>query len=144
MFQPYQHAPARGRLALRAACGRVFMVRFCLFDARFGSGPSTQAVQRAGKARIANADIKIIEVTDAVARQVIRANSRMGFSEMLGDAPHTGNIVGRGDVLEVTIWEFLRRPFSAAKPPSAQADQRNPGRFRGLDPANRLAGDDGR
>jgi len=46
-----------------------------------------------------------VDVTDAVTRQVLQANSGLLFSEVLGDAPPIGSIVGRGDVLGITIWE---------------------------------------
>jgi polysaccharide export outer membrane protein len=36
---------------------------------------------------------------------VIDANRASLFSETLGDAPPTGSIVGRGDMLQVSIWE---------------------------------------
>jgi polysaccharide export outer membrane protein len=54
---------------------------------------------------VGTADIKVVEVTEAVARQVIADNRSILFSEVLGDALPAGTVVGRGDVLEVTIWE---------------------------------------
>lgn len=69
------------------------------------SGPSSRAVQAASGKGLGNADIKIVDVTDAVTRQVLQANSGLLFSEVLGDAPPIGSIVGRGDVLGITIWE---------------------------------------
>jgi polysaccharide export outer membrane protein len=54
---------------------------------------------------VATAPIKIIEVTDAVARRVLIADRSKCFSETLGNAPPTGTIIGPGDVLQVNIWE---------------------------------------
>jgi polysaccharide export outer membrane protein len=70
-----------------------------------GGGPSSRDIKSAGNSSVANADIKIIDVNDAVARQVLAANRAASFSESLGDAPRIGTMIGRGDVLEVTIWE---------------------------------------
>jgi polysaccharide export outer membrane protein len=69
------------------------------------SGPTSRAVHAAPGRGLGNADIKIIDVNDAVTRQVLQANSGLLFSEVLGDGPPIGSIVGRGDVLGVTIWE---------------------------------------
>lgn len=69
------------------------------------SGPTSRAVNSAPSTGLGNADIKIVDVNDAVTRQVLQANSGLLFSEVLGDAPPIGSIVGRGDVLGITIWE---------------------------------------
>jgi len=69
------------------------------------SGPTSRAVHAAPGRGLGNADIKIVDVTDAVTRQVLQANSGLLFSEVFGDAPPIGSIVGRGDVLGITIWE---------------------------------------
>jgi polysaccharide export outer membrane protein len=51
------------------------------------------------------ANIQIIKVTDAVARQVAAASRPALFSEALGEVPSAGTVIGRGDVLQVSIWE---------------------------------------
>lgn len=69
------------------------------------AGPSAGDIKRANKQDVANADIKIIDVTDGVARQVIASMRASTFAESLGDVAPAGSIVGRGDVLDVAIWE---------------------------------------
>ena len=69
------------------------------------SGPNAQAVGGASKHPVGTAPIQIIEVTDSVARQAMAASRSQLFSETLGDVPPIGSIIGRGDVLAVTIWE---------------------------------------
>ena len=69
------------------------------------SGPSGHAIAHAGAASVATAPIQIIKVNDTVARRVLAAHQASLFSLALGDAPSAGHIIGRGDVLEVTIWE---------------------------------------
>lgn len=70
-----------------------------------GAGPSTGAVVRADGAALASADIKIIDVTDDVARRVFASAQASQFSESLGDGVPVGSIVGKGDVLDIAIWE---------------------------------------
>ena len=68
------------------------------------SGPSTRNINGA-TATPEGAAIKIIDVTDAVARSIV-ANSRQAlFSEELGEGTVIGSVVGKGDVLDIAIWE---------------------------------------
>lgn len=69
------------------------------------NGPTTKSVRSAGDEVIGSGNIQIIHVTDAVARQVASANRGAEFSEALGDVPPAGTVIGRGDVLQVSIWE---------------------------------------
>jgi len=69
------------------------------------AGPSTKMVNRAQDAPLADSNIKIIDVSDAVARQVLASNRTASFSSMLGDGLVAGSVVGRGDVLDIAIWE---------------------------------------
>jgi polysaccharide export outer membrane protein len=69
------------------------------------AGPSSKAINRTGHEALANADIRIVDVTDVVARQVIASSRLALFSETLGDALPIGSVVGRGDVLDIAIWE---------------------------------------
>jgi polysaccharide export outer membrane protein len=54
---------------------------------------------------VANAPIRVIDVTDTLARNIRAAQRTELFSETLGDAPATQSIIGPGDLLQVTIWE---------------------------------------
>lgn len=69
------------------------------------AGPSSRAVTRSDGAIMANASIKIIDVSDAVARRIIASKRDSLFSEALGDGYAAGSIIGRGDVLDIAIWE---------------------------------------
>jgi len=96
-------AGTRGRLNIIAAGIMVLSLAAC---ASVGaSGPSTKAIYNAGKGGVGTTDIKIVEVTDTTASQVLAAGRSALFSEALGDAPAAGTVIGYGDVLEVTIWE---------------------------------------
>lgn len=63
------------------------------------------AVGRADGERVGNADIRIIDLDSQVTQQV-RASARTAyFSESLGDGYEIGSVVGKGDVLDIAVWE---------------------------------------
>jgi polysaccharide biosynthesis/export protein len=68
-------------------------------------GPSTRMVRHAASQPLGSADIKVVDVSEAVARQAVASSRATLFSQAIGDAPPEEMIIGRGDVLEVTIWE---------------------------------------
>jgi len=69
------------------------------------NGPSTRTIRHAEQESVGSGKIQIIPVTEAVARQVESASREIEFARILGDAPPAGTIVGRGDVIQVSIWE---------------------------------------
>ncbi|HUD28697.1 MAG TPA: polysaccharide biosynthesis/export family protein [Novosphingobium sp.] len=69
------------------------------------SGPSTRSVSAAEQSAVSGAGIKIIDVTDAVARGILASNRQALFSESLGEGRAIGSVVGKGDVLDIAIWE---------------------------------------
>jgi len=86
-----------------ATAAMLFAVAGC---SSFGaSGPNTRGVRAASSRTVDNADIKIVEVTDAVTRQVLTGYRSDGFADTLGDAPLPGTVIGRGDILDISIWE---------------------------------------
>ena len=71
--------------------------------ASFGaSGPSGKAVRGAAAM---DARIKVVELTEPVARRVMAGQQRASLAEALGDAPLRGTLVGPGDILDIAIWE---------------------------------------
>ena len=70
------------------------------------SGPSTGRIVRAAQATDpAIARIRVIELTDAAVQRAQSVHRRGNLLDQLGDTATNGAIVGRGDTLEVTIWE---------------------------------------
>lgn len=69
------------------------------------SGPTTSRVRHASDESVGASNIQIIPVTDAVARQVAATSRPALFSEALGEPPPVGTLIGRGDILQVLIWE---------------------------------------
>lgn len=71
-----------------------------------GAGPSTGQITRAAKAPSASdAGIAIIDVNDAVAREIVSRDRQVPFSESLGEGRAIGSVIGNGDVLDIAIWE---------------------------------------
>lgn len=69
------------------------------------AGPSTGRISHAGQSLMGQADVKVIELTDSVVRKVLASNQRVNFSALLGEGVPVGEIVGKGDVLDIAIWE---------------------------------------
>jgi polysaccharide export outer membrane protein len=70
------------------------------------AGPTTREVRKADKpAGAAAAVIQIVDVDDAVARQLLAERSLRMFSETLGTSEAGSEKLGPGDVVEVNIWE---------------------------------------
>jgi polysaccharide biosynthesis/export protein len=68
-------------------------------------GPTSSAISRADGVVLGNAQIRVIDVTDAVARRVMNAQRMPSLSQTIGDAAPTDSVIGRGDLLQVTVWE---------------------------------------
>jgi polysaccharide export outer membrane protein len=68
------------------------------------SGPGRKAIEKA-PAQSEIQGIQIVPVTDSVARSLKVNTQTPGFAETLGNAPPVGMVIGRGDVLEISIWE---------------------------------------
>ena len=90
----------------RRACFLLICAMLAGCSTLGSSGPSTQAVKHAARAAPEGADqIKIVTLDAAAARRVINAGSSRLLSEMLGDGVPFGAVVGKGDVLDISVWE---------------------------------------
>lgn len=70
------------------------------------TGPSTGSIKKAENTGVVdNANIKVIDVTDAVARDILVSSRPFLFSENLGEGRPIGSVIGQGDVLDISIWE---------------------------------------
>lgn len=69
------------------------------------SGPSTKSIRAERDQSIDAAQIKLIDVTDAVTRNIIAHTHHASFVEDLGEGRPIGSVIGQGDVLDVAIWE---------------------------------------
>lgn len=69
------------------------------------SGPSASKIVQADQSALASSQIRVIDLTDAVARQVSAATDQTSFSRTIGGAGPIGSVLGPGDAVDVTIWE---------------------------------------
>jgi hypothetical protein len=65
-----------------------------------GSGPDRGDVSNQPQSQI-----EVVQVTDAVAADVARRTRRQLFTDVLGSGEDVRYTIGRGDVLEVSVWE---------------------------------------
>lgn len=87
------------------ACAMLMSVTGCSTLSPGASGPSAGAISKADGVAVGNAQIKIVDVTDAVARRVRAAHEEPPLSLAMGDAERTPTVIGRGDLLQVTVFE---------------------------------------
>ncbi|WP_430233591.1 polysaccharide biosynthesis/export family protein [Paraburkholderia tropica] len=95
------------RRIIRGAClavvaGSVIGVAGCSWVPT--SGPSRMKVSDAG-AQSNLQGIQIVEVTDAVARQLYAERSSADFSKVLGEDTSFRQQLGVGDAVDISIWE---------------------------------------
>jgi polysaccharide export outer membrane protein len=105
MSYPERDNGARARARLGPAFLPLTYVLLAGCSALGSSGPNSMQVSAARKETIAGAPIEIVDMTEDVVRNVLAVHAPGAFSQTLGDAPPNPNIIGPGDVLQVTIWE---------------------------------------
>jgi polysaccharide export outer membrane protein len=90
--------------------------------ARFlpGIGPSRAQIESA-KSPPNAAAIQIVDIDDAVTRQLLAQRALHMFSEALGDTRITSRTVGPGDTLEVSIWEAAPATLFGSSPVSGNS-----------------------
>jgi polysaccharide export outer membrane protein len=69
------------------------------------SGPGAGTVLAASQKPVEQSLIQVIDVDPTVAQRVSAAAPRPLFSQVFGEGYPVGTVVGRGDALDVTIWE---------------------------------------
>lgn len=73
--------------------------------AQFGrSGPYAGAVTAAASQPTAN-PFTLVELTEASAQQVLRSERHEAFADVFGEGRAVGTTIGRGDSVDVAIWE---------------------------------------
>lgn len=102
------HNAGRDHAAIRMlrAAGLVMLLAGTAACSSLGaSGPSTGAINKADTRPLADARIQIVDVSDAVARRIIASGQTALFSDALGEGQPVGNVIGKGDVLDISVWE---------------------------------------
>ncbi len=100
-----EHLTKCGPKALIRAAAPLLLLSLASCASFGATGPSAAAINKADGVMVANAPIKVVEVTDLVARRVAAAHQMLPFSQTVGDAAPIETVIGPGDVLQITIWE---------------------------------------
>lgn len=69
------------------------------------AGPSSSAVARSGGRTVDEAGIQIIDITPALTRRMIASQHTSLFSEAFTEPAGHEILVGKGDQVDITIWE---------------------------------------
>lgn len=69
------------------------------------AGPSSRAVNRVEGQNFDNAGIRVVDITDALARQMIAQQRASLFSEVFAEPPRNNILIGEGDLIDIAIWE---------------------------------------
>jgi len=69
------------------------------------SGPSAKSVSKIADQAIAGSGIRVIDVTDVIAHQILNQNRPALFSEQLGEGNARSPEIGPGDIIDISIIE---------------------------------------
>ncbi len=69
------------------------------------AGPSTGDIKKSGGQVISGSEIQVIELNDQSMQRILASRKVQSFDEVFGNAAQAGTIIGRGDVLDIAIWE---------------------------------------
>lgn len=68
------------------------------------AGPSSRAVGRHDGQSV-ETDIRVVDLTSDIVKQLRASDRTAYFAESLGDGYQVGSIIGKGDVLDIAVWE---------------------------------------
>ncbi|WP_097092099.1 polysaccharide biosynthesis/export family protein [Novosphingobium sp. Chol11] len=144
IFSHYSHFSRSFRLAsaVTAICTMSACTNFNGAD-----GPSTRAINNVDRATHAHADlgIQMIDMTSEVARQVAAAGEDTTFEETFGNGSPVGTVIGRGDVVNVSIWEAPPATlFGSSRPTIAALASSSPDTSQSFDLSDQMVDLDGR
>ncbi len=107
-------SPMMGRLgrylALNAQLYRLLPLALCIIILSACSstgypGPTTLNVRSADGKDYAQSDIRVIELTGDVVKRLHEHRDAHSFEKLFGGDAPSNTIIGKGDVIEVSIWE---------------------------------------
>jgi polysaccharide export outer membrane protein len=105
MRHPYSCTAARLLHPAKRLAVSMLLLSLAACASLGASGPGTSTVRGASGEAVGSANIEIVPVSDTVARRVLAASRSSSFSEALGEVPAQATVIGRGDVLSVSVWE---------------------------------------
>lgn len=68
-------------------------------------GPSASAIRNSGGKAYAGSGIIVVDLDEQAVKRATNYARSQSLSEVFGDSPPVGTVIGHGDVLDVTIWE---------------------------------------
>lgn len=99
----YRLSAGERTLRLACACGAMAVLASCGLSP--AAGPSSRAISGASRAPFDQSSIAVIDVDEDLARHLFIIATPRTFADVFGDSAPAGTIIGRGDVLEISIWE---------------------------------------
>lgn len=95
----------KAKFLAQMAGSTCFALTLCACAIMPASGPSSRGIKNAAGRPADGSGIQVIDVTDAVTRQILASDHKAQFSQDLGEGRAIGSILGKGDVLDIAIWE---------------------------------------
>lgn len=106
------------------------------------SGPSTPSVMAGDRHRYDSSDIKIIDLDDRSLHRVVAYRQSRGFAEVFGQRPPAETVIGKGDVLDIGIWEAPPAVLFGAATFDSRMQSNNP-LAQNTNMPQQMVGDDG-
>jgi len=144
IFSRFSNVSGSGLLASTATA--IFTLSACTSFSG-ADGPSTRAINNAGNTTQVQADlgIQMIDMTSEVARQVAAAGVGTTFMATFGDGSPVGSVIGRGDVVNISIWEAPPAAlFGSSRPTIAALASSSPDTSQSFDLSDQMVDLDGR
>lgn len=69
------------------------------------SGPSSRQIGKQANVPLDQSTIALVDVSNELAHRLVSNATIPQFAEVLGEGRPVGTIIGRGDVLDISIWE---------------------------------------
>lgn len=92
------------------------------------SGPSNKVIEEYNQQKDVSSKIQIIDVNQKVVDQLLKKDPKIKFSDTLGSSSPRFQTVGKGDLIEVSIWEAPPATLFSASSMSASTITSSSGR----------------
>lgn len=69
------------------------------------AGPSTRVIGKNNGVALDESTVAVVDVSNELAHRLVANTKVPRFSEVLGESQPVGTLIGRGDVLDISIWE---------------------------------------
>lgn len=104
-FSESDKSPPTRAVAWRAVLAALSAGVLSACSSLGASGPSTGAVKAAQSQSYAEGDVQVIDLDDRSVRRIHEYGAAQSFAKVFGDSLATGTVIGKGDVLDIAMWE---------------------------------------